>query len=444
MVKCFIGIGKLSNFYIYILGCIFFNVAQFLIINYYESALQKRQLIQSIFKHLGYIFFGFIFLILLKYNNRYSKKIHRSKKSKDYDNNDNKNTQLIYNNNIKNIVLSVNDKITLILVGVNYIVYYESLKIINYLGFYSLEIWTVEIIFLLLLTHYYFPNTLYKHQIFSMIIIIIINTGLLIYASICKVYINKKEEKENIYNKKGILTCFSIIMIYISIAFLISFSRVKVKKIMDNQFLSPYKIIIIIGIFGFFLDFILSLFFIIKGNFEICENDEDKIDIYCYGEILIYFSEIGNNILIEIIIAFTYIIFCFFNLVCELLIIKYLSQNHILMSDNIYYEILKLISYFFDNNEKERELKKESFIILQVVEIIKFIGCLIYLEIIELRFCGLNKNLKKAIMLRSRTESCIKSRGDTVYSIQQQLNLDEDNNSDRDSINNNEIEIKNI
>ena len=80
---------------------------------------------------------------------------------------------------------------------------------------------------------------------------------------------------------------------------------------MDNQFLSPYKIIIIIGIFGFFLDFILSLFFIIKGNFEICENDEDKIDIYCYGEILIYFSEIGNNILIEIIIAFTYIIFCF-------------------------------------------------------------------------------------------------------------------------------------
>ena len=443
MVECFIGIGKLSHFYIYILGCISFNIAQYLIIHYYESEVKERPLIQSIFKHLGYILFGFIFLILLKCNNRYSRQIHRPKKSKNSDN-DNKNIQLIYNNNIKNIVLSDSDIYTLIIVGLNYIIYYESLKIINYLDFYSLEIWTVEIIFLLLLTHYYFPNTIYKHQIFSMIIIIIINTGLLIYASICKVYTNKKKEKENIYDKKGITVCFLIIIIYINIEFLISYSRVKVKILMDNQFLSPYKIIILIGIIGVFLDFILSFFFIIKGNNETFENDKDKKDIYSYGEILAYLSKIKNNNIIirEIIVIISYIIFCFLNLVCELLIIKNLSQNHILMSDNIYYEILKLISYFFDT--KDKELQKESFIILQVVEIIKFIGCLIFLEIIVLKFWGLNKNVKNAISQRSQTESSIKIEDeDFVYSIKQQLNVDEDNSSDRDSINNG-IEIKNL
>ena len=258
------------------------------------------------------------------------------------------------------------------------------------------------------------------------------------YASICKIYYNIKGEKENIYDKKGITICFLIIIIYINITFLISYSRVKVKKIMNIKFMSPFKIIILIGIFGLFFDFILSLFFIIKNNYKACENDLDKIDIYCYGEILKYFSQKKNNILKEICVTIIYIIFSFFYLLCELLIIRYLSQNHILMSDNLYYEIIKLINFI---EEKNKAVIMESFIILQMVEIIKFIGCLIFLEIIELKFCGLNDNLKKKIMLRSQLEN--KDRdGDTVYSIKQQLNDDDNNVEGRDSIN--EVEIQNV
>ena len=38
---------------------------------------------------------------------------------------------------------------------------------------------------------------------------------------------------------------------------------------------------------------------------------------------------------------------------------------------------------------------------MQFAELFEFFGCLIYLEIIELKFCELNKNLKKAISDRS-------------------------------------------
>lgn len=179
MVKCFIGIGKCSNFYKYIFGCVCFNAGQYFIIHYFESALKNKQLIQSIYKHLGFIFFGFLFFLLFKYNGRVKKRYNVSNKK--IQKSDDSNIQLIYNDNVKNVVLSNIDICTLILIAVNYILFNESLKILNYLGFYSIEFWTVEIIFLLLLTYYYFPNTIYRHQIFSMIIIIIINTGLLIF-----------------------------------------------------------------------------------------------------------------------------------------------------------------------------------------------------------------------------------------------------------------------
>ena len=61
---------------------------------------------------------------------------------------------------------------------------------------------------------------------------------------------------------------------------------------------------------------------------------------------------------------------------------------------NLYY----LIYYFIFPNYFQ---SKFDFIISQSSEIFEFIAFLIYLEIIELRFCGLNKNTKKNIILRA-------------------------------------------
>ena len=45
-----------------------------------------------------------------------------------------------------------------------------------------------------------------------------------------------------------------------------------------------------------------------------------------------------------------------------------------------------------------------QFIILELSEILSIIAFLIYLEIIELRFCGLDKSLKKNLVKKSEEE----------------------------------------
>jgi hypothetical protein len=235
-----------------------------------------------------------------------------------------------------------------------------------------------------------------------MIFIIIINTILLFYASIDRIILNDNTKQfENIYENKGIEICLIMIVIYIDVSFLIAYARVSGKILMDNKFISPYKIIILIGIFGLFYNLIIFLFFIIKGSNTICQNSADRENIYCFGETN-YFSELfNNNILdnfIEITCTLIYIFSHFLALAFELLTIKYLNQNFILMSDNVYYEILKIKIFI---PEKDKGPLWNNFIILQLAEFFKFIGLLIYLEIIELRFCGLNKNTKINISKRS-------------------------------------------
>ena len=131
--------------------------------------------------------------------------------------------------------------------------------------------------------------------------------------------------------------------------------------------------------------------------------DEKEKDIYYYGNISNYFSKFstinGFEIFLEIILTIFYIFFSFMNIACEFSIIKYLNPNYILMSDNIFYEIVRL-----DNFIAKYKVNQENwfyFIITQLAEILEFIGCIIYLEIIELRFCGLNKNTKEKIIKRA-------------------------------------------
>ena len=96
-----------------------------------------------------------------------------------------------------------------------------------------------------------------------------------------------------------------------------------------------------------------------------------------------------------------FIVFYFVSFTCEIFIIKYLNPNYLLMSDNVYFEILKIVNYAEEINKK---LLLPKFIILQISEVLEFIGCAIYLEIIELKFCGLNKNIKRNIMERAKTD----------------------------------------
>ena len=189
-------------------------------------------------------------------------------------------------------------------------------------------------IFVLILMNIYYPKHIYKHQIFSIIFIAIINTVLLIFSSLFKIYNNGSQ---NIYEYKGYYLCAFAIIIYIDVSFLIFYARIHGKIAMDIDFISPYEIIIIIGILGFLFDLFIYLIGLLINTHQKCAKIQyqNESNIYCYLDIF-DFSEIKKinfnwaDILKEIILQILYLIICFINLVCELLIIKYLNLAYIL------------------------------------------------------------------------------------------------------------------
>ena len=83
--------------------------------------------------------------------------------------------------------------------------------------------------------------------------------------------------------------------------------------------------------------------------------------------------------------------------------VKYLEGYNILISDNLYYFINRLI-VFIINKANEEYLTVVQFILMESLEIIYIISNLIYIEIIELKFCNLDYDLKKNIGKRGVME----------------------------------------
>jgi len=84
-------------------------------------------------------------------------------------------------------------------------------------------------------------------------------------------------------------------------------------------------------------------------------------------------------------------------------IYKYLNPGYLLFSDNIYFTFSGLINFFFIK-KKFDSLSIKKFIFSESSEIFELLAFLIYLELIELRFCGLNKNTRKNIEKRAEIE----------------------------------------
>ena len=151
---------------------------------------------------------------------------------------------------------------------------------------------------------------------------------------------------------------------------------------------------------------------------------EDKSNIYdyiCkvkYNEKL-YFDNfkavhqtLTNKYSLTIILKTIIGVICFyFNKYISMLIIKYFTPIHLIFSAPVLYFTQKTIlpistliqeQKFFSINR--RNYIKTKFALDIAGDIISSIGFLVYLEIIELNFCGLNYNLKRKIADRADDE----------------------------------------
>ena len=99
---------------------------------------------------------------------------------------------------------------------------------------------------------------------------------------------------------------------------------------------------------------------------------------------------------VDLKIIFIYYLNSFFNYFFYFKIISKLNVTYAIVSDNISKEIILFKEVIFKSKKKN--------IIIKYLNFFPIIGSLIYLEILEIGFCNLNKNTKRNNLMRAKIE----------------------------------------
>ena len=260
--------------------------------------------------------------------------------------------------------------------------------------------------FLLFISIFFNKTEFYKHQYISIIIITIIG----IYQYVIKIIFYYNNSKE----------FFSIIIdlvlqILIGLGEAIFFSYIK--RLMNYKFFSPYKVSYIFGLINMII--ILIVLFIIS-DIDCNENDLCQIkynDTSYFDNIYSIFNKVNA---FQIFIIFL-ISICFGALKLLInLIINYYTVCHIFVflenngiADTINQEINKPTNPFIG-------------VTVGISHLINSLFSFVFLEIIELKCFGLNKNYKENIKKRVDEENNRISKGETN-------NEDENENEEQDN-----------
>ena len=439
MKECFIGWGECNYFYFYVLYCLIthFLVHSLLSFDYLYKMfseendfripiLKNHPFIESLYQYLGFIFFGSILYFIFV--------IKKSKSKINNENNNNNNiiasNRLIYNKK----KMEIKNPNLVILLIVCFLLFFqmEIYDILYSFNFYDFDFWIFNIIFTLIFMYKIFKIKPFQHHYLSLIFIILIGLILILIST----FIPDKETKENSYSNVEKIFNYKLFAIFIILFFIIiscstAFARVEVKKIMEIKYISPLKLIILIGFIGLIFT-LLSL--VISSNVECNEDLKEYCKVYKVenNQTKIYFDNFSiykYNLRAQDTTKFWIEIFVFYPLIIigrfikfyfELLIIYYLNPVFVLICDEFYYAIKENIVLILQFEPK--------FFVKISANIVAIIGYFIYLEIIELRFCGLNKNLRKNINKRSKIDLLIEFRS---YSSSN-LNESESNNNSND------------
>ena len=192
---------------------------------------------------------------------------------------------------------------------------------------------------------------------------------------------------------------------------------ISIKKIMNLKYVPISKILILYGGFGTIFTAIFSLIttFISCGK----RNDDiyDEYDYLClvvdnngdrYIEnYKVYFTKyILKDLLFDLLLYS--LLRGIFNGLYRLYLLKYV-QNLSPVFKSFSYPLVflshKLILVFQVKSKEPMKFLNARFFLDFSSDVTAIIGFLIYLEIIELNFCNLNKNLRKYIISRGKIES---------------------------------------
>ena len=309
--------------------------------------------------------------------------------------------------------------------------------------------WTLEILFVIFLTIRILKVNIGNHQKVTIFILSIILFSVQIANSLlpktnhhCQdeecfdTYLNDNNMYIFMAKKFGNYGwIFFILFLYIFDFMMRDYSWVKLKFLMDVKTIPVFKIMLFIGIVGCIIIFIIFIFVttfpcntleniaMINGNYvyidtnknvdfsrQVCGlidyNEEKKTLRFYYDSLLIFFKDYSesNRQLLEIGIIPIYFII---NLVINFsqgMILKHLDPNAMLVNINFNYLLSRMLTYI-KNDANEEYLTVEEFVLLELCEILAIFAYMIYIELIELKFCRFDYDLKKTIQKRSISDT---------------------------------------
>ena len=420
----YIGYGQYNHLYKYIWFYVAFKFAsEYLIGEFFEekigliesNSMPQNLLIHEAFNYLGtFIISSFLFLYKLRKNQK------QMKSNKNIEINTNNSSSIdtreaslkigyIYNeNNYINNNYSIKSFFILIIllflsIQLNNILLTISLKGLDYVIY--------EIGFVCYITFKLFGVKIYKHKKYAIYFIIIFCTLFKTISLLLR--FTKEDSKVRLYKSYPWIIPIGIIC-FISISLLNAYAYCKIKWVMDIKYFSHIKILIIYGFLGASICFIISIIPTLipctdKNDFNnidlICnvkKITENNRTIYYYDSYSIFFSNFGNFVYVMLYIV--KLILCFGVKLFSILIIKFLSPEYLICANSIHFFSIGLFDflvYFFGKNN---EFKFYKFF-ASFSDFFHILGSILYLELIELKFFGLDYNLKKNIRNRSRIES---------------------------------------
>ena len=253
----------------------------------------------------------------------------------------------------------------------------------------------MDILFLLIFFRVFHKILFYKHQYISLIIIIL--TGLARFFRVFE-YFFHEEGKEF-----GIITLGFIILLPL----IDSVKIYIIQKYMKYNYYSPYFILFLIGVTYLIISLIILIIFKnINCSTEICKSlSEINIEsnkVVNYILIILYSLFYGLEHFIKFYTMYTFSAF-----------------HYILIST--FGEIIQF-GYKMILNFDTTDL-----IVNLVTYSVEIFAVLVFIETIELNFCGLNMNLKKNIIFRADNELYLINKSRT----ENEDNISESNDSER-------------
>ena len=299
--------------------------------------------------------------------------------------------------------------------------------------------WALEIFYICIFSYFIFK--IYIHKRIAIYIMFGVSIITFIEFFLPRTKTEDPEKKNDLTDKNvfdkitikfGTYAIFLFILANEVLHILRDFCWVKGKYLMDIKSFSPAKIFMTIGCFGFiFVIILFSIFTYVpcksfnhiekKGDLYINLDTNKTLELYkeccqlkdydentkalflLYDSMKLISREYSNtekeNMLEIFLIIPLLFIFLLINEISLIMMVKYTDANNILIYRNIYYFIKRIIVIIINKGD-EKYLKYLNFFLIEFEELVSILSNLIYIEVLELRFCRLNYELKKNITMR--------------------------------------------